>query len=226
MYGNPLVSVIIVVKNGERFLAEAIHSVVAQDYGPLEIVVVDGHSTDRTVQIAQSFAQVRTKIQESAGVSDAYNCGIETSQGEILAFLSHDDLWVPDKLTTQVDYLLENPDVPFCTAKASFFLEPGCAIPVGFREELLQGEHVAHIMETLVVRRRLFDSVGWFDTRLSTAEDVDWFARANDQGFAPIAIPKVLVHKRVHDANISLDAGNNRNILRALRSSIDRKRVI
>ena len=95
---NPLVTVIIIVRNGERFLEQAIQSVLAQTYNPLELIVVDGRSQDRTAQIAQSFAEVRYVQQINKGVSDAYNLGIAEATGELIAFLSHDDLWTSDKL--------------------------------------------------------------------------------------------------------------------------------
>lgn len=220
-----LVSIIIAVKNGERFLAEAINSVLAQDYRPIEIIVVDGHSVDGTAQIARSFAQVRLITQKGRGVSDAYNTGIDAARGEIITFLSHDDIWLPEKLSLQVTYLLEHPDSLYCSSRVKYFLEPGFAVPLGFRHELLDGEHVAHIMETVAVRRWLFDRIGVFDTNLSTAEDIDWFARAVDMGYEPVAIPKVLVYKRVHDSNISLGTENGSNILTALKKSLDRKKI-
>lgn len=223
--GNPLVSVIIAVKNGERFLASAINSVLEQDYRPIEIIVVDGQSEDRTAQIAQSFAQVGYIQQVNKGVADAYNVGIDAAKGELVAFLSHDDLWTPDKLSVQVNYLIDHPKIQYTIAKVKFFLEPGHSPPSGFRKELLENDHIGRIMETLVVRKSLFDVIGKFRTDLTTAEDVDWYARANDNGVPMAIIPKVLLYKRVHDANISLNVlVNNRNLLKALRQSIDRKR--
>jgi len=225
MNNNPLVSVIIAVKNGERFLASAIKSVLAQDYCPIEIIVVDGQSTDKTAQIAKSFAQVRYVIQQGHGIPDAYNTGIGAAQGEIIAFLSHDDRWTPDKLGVQVEVLTENPEIQYTVARMKFFLEQDQPIPAGFRPELLQGDHVGRVMETLVVRKSLFDDIGLFRTDLSTAEDVEWFSRANDHGIEMTVIPKVLLHKRVHNSNSSMTVENNRNLLKALRQSVHRKRA-
>jgi glycosyltransferase involved in cell wall biosynthesis len=224
---NPLVSVVVAVKNGERFLRSALDSVLAQEYHPLEIFVVDGISTDRTVEIARSFEQMHVIHQKSKGVASAWNEGIAAANGEFVAFLSHDDLWMPDKLRLQVTYLINHPEIHYVIARVKFFVEPGSRIPAGFRKELLQQDHVGRIMETLVVRKSLFDTIGTFTPQLSTAEDVDWFARAQDCGFPMAIIPHVLLHKRVHDANISLNLlENNHNLLQALRASIDRKRAL
>lgn len=223
--GNPLVSVIMAVKNGARFLASAIDSVLAQEYRPLEIVVVDGGSEDDSASIARSYPGVEVLPQTGAGIADAYNTGIDAANGDILAFLSCDDVWTPGKLSTQVGYLLAHSEVQYVTARARFFLEPGSAIPPGFRPNLLEGDHTAHIMETLVARRSAFRIVGRFDPTLSTAEDVDWFSRARDRGVPTAAIHAVLLHKRVHGNNLSLnDAAGTRDLLLAVKRSVDRKR--
>lgn len=123
---DDLVSVIMAVRNGERFLLQAIDSVLAQDYRPMEIIVVDGKSVDRTAEIAHSYPDVRYIYQENLGIPNAYNIGIEVSRGEYIAFLSFDDLWTSDKLRFQANYLNEQPDVQYTIARVKYFLEPGC----------------------------------------------------------------------------------------------------
>lgn len=218
------VTVIIVVRNGARFLAEAISSALSQSYQPTEIIIVDGHSTDDTAKIAKSFPEVRYLRQNRLGISNAYNLGIQAAQSEFVAFLSHDDLWTSDKLAVQIQYLLEHQDIMYCVAQTDFFLEPGNALPPGFRSNLLTGEHPARIMETLVARRHLFNLIGGFDEGLNTAEDVEWYARAADAQIPMMVINQVLLHKRIHDQNASLNTvENNRNLLMALRKTVSRK---
>jgi len=222
----PLVSVVMAVKNGERFLRAAIESVLAQQWHPLEVLVVDGHSSDRTAEIAKAYAPVHYIAQHGRGVADAYNLGIGAAKGEFIAFLSHDDLWTPDKLKSQMSYLLDHPEVQYVVAQAKFFLEPGHVLPRGFRPQLLERELVAYIMETLLARKSAFVQVGSFDPRLTSGEDVDWFSRAKDQKVPHGIIGRVLVHKRVHDANVSLnDSSTNQILLEVLRQSIARKRA-
>lgn len=220
------VSVIMIVKNGDRFLAEALLSIQRQTLPPLESLVVDGGSTDRTAEIARSFAGVRYLRQPDSGISNAYNFGIAQAQGELLAFLSHDDLWTPDKLAVQVSYLLTHPDCQYTVCRIRSFLEPGETPPAGFRRELLEQTPVAYIPETLLARRRLYDLVGLHDSDLSTAGDVDWYARVFDAGVVGHVCDQVLVHKRVHSRNTSLtDSSNNAQLLHALRRSVQRKQV-
>src|SRR4051812_31179197 len=114
---NPSVSVIIAVKNGERFLRDCLESVLAQTFQPVEIIVIDGHSTDSTPAIARSFPQVRYLLQSAPGLSAAYNQGIQGASGELIAFISHDDLWTPDKLAIQVNWMAARPDLVYTTAR-------------------------------------------------------------------------------------------------------------
>ena len=223
---KPLVSVIVAVKNGEAFIASAIKSVQEQDYRPLEIIVVDGQSEDGTAAIAQSFKDVRYFFQHNRGIADAYNVGLAAAQGEFVAFLSHDDMWLPEviaagRLPAPV------PTVQYTIGMIRFFLEPGHETPRGFRRELFQGLHVGRIMETLLARRSLFDVIGDFDSTMALAEDVDWYARASDRAIPMAVIPEILLlQKRVHSRNASSDAQtSNRELLKALKRSIDRKRA-
>ncbi|GAB4438358.1 MAG: hypothetical protein Kow0031_20240 [Anaerolineae bacterium] len=223
--GTGNISVIIAVKNGERFLAEALRSIAQQTLPPRQILVIDGHSTDDTARIAQSFSGVEFHEQTGSGIPNAYNCGVKLARGDLIAFLSHDDIWTPDKLAAQAGYLRDHPAAMYCVARAKFFLEPGCSLPPSFKPALLQGDHVARIMETLVARRELFDIVGGFNEALGVAEDVDWYARVADAGYPVNVLDKVLLHKRVHHINSSLTAEtHNRNLLTALRESAARKR--
>src|SRR5262249_22633073 len=106
------------------------------------------------------------------------------------------------------------------------FLEPGNAVPPGFKKELLEGEHVGKIMETLVARKTLFAAIGGFDGGMALAEDADWYARANDHKVSMAIIPHVLLHKRVHNGNASSDAQtSNRELLKAMKRSIERKKL-
>ena len=188
---SPLVSVVIAVKDGERYLTSAIDSVLEQEYRPIEVVVVDGQSADGTAKIAKSFPEVKYVLQTDKGISNAYNLGIDTSVGEFIAFISHDDLWTAKKLRLQVNCLVNNPEVQYTLARVKYFLEPGIDAPLGFRKELLVDDHVGYMMETLVARRALFDVVGRFNPDVSTAEDVDWFSRAKDHGVTSMTLPQV-----------------------------------
>ncbi|MFC2106017.1 glycosyltransferase family 2 protein, partial [Candidatus Bipolaricaulota bacterium] len=106
------VSAIIPVFNGERFLVEAIESVLAQDYDPLEIIIIDDGSTDNTPRIAAGYAdRIRYVRQENGGPAAARNAGLLHSHGEAVSFLDADDLWTPGKLMSQAAGLSERASV-------------------------------------------------------------------------------------------------------------------
>ncbi len=222
----PSVSVIMAVRNGERFLQQAIESVLSQDYSPIEVLIIDGHSSDRTKEIACSYPQIRYLLQPDQGISNAYNYGVISSQGELIAFLSHDDIWTPKKLSLQVEFLQKHPEVGYVIAQTQYFLEPGCAFPYqSLRADILEKNWILRMMEIVLIRRNVFEKVGLFDPSLSTAEDVDWFARADDEGIQMGVVHQILLHKRIHNQNISIySEQHHQNLLSALRKSARRKR--
>jgi glycosyltransferase involved in cell wall biosynthesis len=224
---RPRISVVIAVKNVERYLGEALRSVVDQSYPSTETIVVDGNSSDRSVDVANSFSGVRCISQVGSGLAGAWNQGIEASHGELIAFLDGDDRWLPDKLEAQVDLLRENPDAAGAIGLVRFFLQADAAAPPGLRPELLEGERVGPMPGTLLVRREVFDRIGTFDPSLTVALDVDWFARAKDAGFEFVTVQRPVLEKRFHEGNLSHmhPAGYQREMLRTLRSSVARQRA-
>jgi len=124
-----------------------------------------------------------------------------------------------------VNYLIQHPEIQYTIAKVKFVLEDGHSIPPGFRPELLEGEHIGCIMETLVARKALFEAMGKFNPEFKVAEDVDWFSRAKDNNIPIAVMAEVLLHKHIHNTNLSLNSPvNNQNLLKIMRQSIERKR--
>jgi glycosyltransferase involved in cell wall biosynthesis len=198
-----LVSVIIPVFNGELYLRAALDSVFAQDYKPYEVIVVDDGSTDKTAAIISEFKDVAYLRQSNQGVAAARNTGLDVARGEFIAFLDQDDLWVPNKLSVQVQYFLDHPEVQYTLTHQQYFLEPGTTIPVWFRKELLSEPHPGFVPSTLMVRRSVFQKTGRFETQYSHASDSDWFFKASQADLPMAVIPELLVHRRIHPANES-----------------------
>ena len=170
---QPLVSVIIPVYNGARYLRPALESVFAQTYHPFEVIVVDDGSTDDSGAIAQSFPEVRYIQQANQGVAAARNHGIDAARGEFFAFLDQDDLWTPEKLKLQMAHLLDNPELGYTLTQQKYFLDPGGTLPAWFRKELFASVHTGWVLGTVVVRRTAFVQVGNFFTGYSAANDSD-----------------------------------------------------
>lgn len=224
---RPLVSVVIAARNAERYLRDALDSVMAQTYDRHETIVVDGHSTDGTADIVRSFSGVRHAMQKGSGFAVAWNEGIDAAQGDLVALLDSDDIWTRDKLALQVARLQEEPRVDCVLGHLRFFLGGDGPPPPSFRPELLASAHPGHMPGALLARRAVFETVGRFGASWEIASDVDWFARLKDSGTPVAMLPNVLLHKRVHDANLSYTARvpiYRREILQALKDSADRQR--
>jgi glycosyltransferase involved in cell wall biosynthesis len=200
--GAVKVSIVIPVRNGARFLPEALEDVRRQTHSEHETIVVDGRSTDGSAAIARC-AGARVIEQPGDGFADAWNLGVAAAGGEALAFLDSDDRWDPEKLAAQLEVLRSRPEVDYVITRMQFFIEPGVPYPPGFRPHLLEGDHVANMPSALLIRRSAFDRVGPFRTDMRVANDIEWFARVKDAGLTRAIVPRVLVRKRVHDANWS-----------------------
>jgi glycosyltransferase involved in cell wall biosynthesis len=219
------VSVIVAVLNGERFIIPALQSIFTQNYAPYEVIVVDGNSVDRTAPISQFFRSVKYICQGGRGLACGRNTGLEAAKGELIAFLDSDDLWLSNKLSTQVDYLLQNPEIHYVNAWVKFFVEPGARLRPGHTKTFLDQVHVGRTPGTLLARRSVFNLIGSFDPALSIACDVEWFKRAKDRDVPMFIIPDVLLYKRIHDRNLSSDVRTNRReVLSLIRRTIGRQR--
>jgi len=222
---RPLVSVIIPVYNGECYLAEALDSIFAQDYRPMEVIVVDDGSVDGTADIAKSYKEIRYIYQTNQGQGMAMNAGIMAARGEFIAFLDADDMWPPNKLSVQMDHLLKHPQVGYIIARMQNFLEPGTKRPSRITKDLLLTDYVALSVGTLVVRKPVFERIGNFDKSYGHAKDVDWFVRAKEAGIPMAILPEILLYRRLHSSNRSYRTqARTSEFLRVVKSSIDRKR--
>ncbi len=220
------ISAIVIARNAAHFVAEALESIVRSSRVPDEIILIDGASTDATREIAAGFPGVRVIVQQSQGIAGAYNEGIAAATNELVAFLSSDDRWMPDKLRRQSLLMAEQPELDLVVCHVQHVLEPGCATPPGFRRALLDAPVPGFIMECLLVRRRVFDRIGMMDPAIAVSNDTDWYARARDHGVRMHLLDESLVWKRVHDRNSSLTAPDiNQQLLQALRRSVERKRA-
>lgn len=226
-----LVSVIIPVYNGERYLGAALESVLTQTYRPVEIIVVDDGSTDDTAQVVQAFARRCTVPlhyfrQENQGHAAARNQGIAKAAGDLSAFLDCDDIWLPHKLECQLALLQQSAEAGYALVFQQFFLEAGLPRPPWVRPELLDKPQPGFIPSCLVVRRSLWGEIGAFNADLVTSSDVDWFFRAHDARVPFVNVPEVLVRRRIHARNQSrFVQTTHREILAAARGSVRRKRA-
>jgi glycosyltransferase involved in cell wall biosynthesis len=225
MTGRPTISVVIHVFNCEKFLAAAVESVLAQTLPATEILVIDDGSTDGTAAIAKSFASpVHYEWREHAGVPAVRNHAIAVASGEWFAFLDADDLWTPDKLEVQFDFMLRRPELLFTMTHAKFFLEPGCVIPPGFRPQWFESDQIGSLFSSFLARKKVFDIVGGFDPALDPSDDVDWLARAKDLRVPMAFLDETLLLRRVHGSNVTGVPRNGNSLLQVVKRTLDRQR--
>jgi glycosyltransferase involved in cell wall biosynthesis len=146
MSGNrPLVSVIMPTYNSAAFVAETIESVLAQTYDPIELVVVDDASDDATPEIVGRYGQRypdRVRLQratERAGPCRRRNDALDVACGSLIAWLDHDDLWVPDKTARQVEVMKARPDVGLVYSGFEAF-DSETREPIPWRDRELEAE--------------------------------------------------------------------------------------
>lgn len=222
---HPSISTIVVVQNGERYLSGAIESIINQTHQPDEIIVVDGYSKDNTAEVAKSYPQVSYICQRGRGLANARNTGIEHANGELIAFLDHDDYWSPEKLQVQLNYFIDHPNIQYSYANVKLFLEPGSQLRHGFRQQQFNQEQIGRTPGTLVARKCLFDIIGNFNSSFMIGCDVDWFTRAKDLQIAAAYVPQTLLYKRVHNSNLSRNTNTNKKeVFKLIKQSLDRRR--
>lgn len=218
------VSVVVPVFNGEPFLADALRSAFQQECPPAEIIVIDDGSTDGSAEVAHRFPGVRYIHQPNQGVAAARNAGIAAASCGLIALLDADDVWAPEKLAIQVDWLKEHPETGYVTAMFRNFLEPGTPKPLWITEKQLR-EDLPGGMPNLVVRKPVFDLVGLFDATYRQGADFDWVLRAREAGIQSATLPQTLLHRRIHESNLSHQWQGSREVLmRSLRKAVTRRR--
>jgi len=222
-----LVSVIIPAYNGEKYLREALDSVFAQDYDPIEVVVVDDGSTDRTASIAKSYPGVRYVYEENQGHAVAKNTGLANCTGELISFLDADDYWPSDKLRIQSAYLASHPDLGCVIGKMRNFLDGEMSRPNWIPESMMAEDGVALSLGAILSHRWVFNQIGHFNVSYWHGNDLDWFIRVTEAKIPMGIMPNVFLHRRIHAANLSKE----QNVLakeriRILKASMDRKRGV
>lgn len=226
MNSNPLVSVIIPVYNGERYLDEAIGSVLAQTYQPIEIIVIDDGSTDGSADVAKRCSTVRYCVQENQGIGAARNHGVDLARGTCVAFLDADDVWTQDKLAYQMEALQNDPTVDVVFGYAKEFQSVGSAQEV--RDARISDVKAVpgHIPSAMLVTKQAFHRAGPFESKWRVGEFADWYLHAMEKGLRMTMLPNLVVWRRVHGGNNGVRQREAfGDYVRILKASLDRRRA-
>ena len=228
MVDNPVVSVIIPVYNGERYLAESIQSVLDQTLAPDEIIVVDDGSTDATAQIVADLSvsasvPIRYIYQTNQGPAAARNTGIRLAQGDILAFQDSDDVWAPQKQQKQVALLSAEPPADIVTGWTQQYADDTDP-PSGDLSSPLPKPYADFHLQSKLIRAQLFTRVGLLGETLTFGEDIDWMVRAIQSGAILRPQQEVVVYYRRHAHNLTNRIGSpDRYLILALRRAMRRR---
>jgi glycosyltransferase involved in cell wall biosynthesis len=222
----PLVSVIIPVYNGARFLAQAVDSVLAQRYPCVEIIVVDDGSTDDVAgAVAALPVDVRLFRQENAGPAAARNRGIRDASGDFLAFLDVDDLWPENNLGVLAAALVRDPQLQVVSGHAQMMILDEASGRFEYRGN--PRESFPYYIGAALYRRDVFRRVGLFDAHMRMAEDTDWYQRLHESGLKSERLPQVTLLVRRHGANMTAGKSKeelNLTALAAFKKALDRSR--
>jgi len=217
---RPLVSIVVPVYNSEAFLRETLESIFALEYEPFEVIVVDDGSTDGSGAIARSFPAVRYLRQENRGPAAARNAGIAVAEGEFVAFVDSDDLVLPHKLSVQVGYLLEHPEVTGVMGRQVWITPPPNAV-----RDRVWGDLDGVQPLSMVIRRQPLLDVGCFDPALRVAEDTDLLVRLREHGYEFLVLPDVVMRRRYHGENLVAGRREAPLPLELLKAKLERERT-
>jgi glycosyltransferase involved in cell wall biosynthesis len=211
-----MISVVMPIFNAERFLAEAMDSLLAQTYPHFEIIAVDDGSTDTSVAILERFAQkdsrVRVVRQEHAGISAAMNRGIALSTRPWIARMDADDVAAPDRFARQLTAARQQPHVVVWGSFAEHINTVGRVLGLSrtgptseeaFDRLRAAGKDIFVVNPTAMLRRDIVERVGGYDGRFTCCEDFELFDRMAEHG-PIIAIAEPLVQYRVHATSVSM----------------------
>lgn len=212
---NATVDVVMPAYNASQYLHETVESVLAQTLDDFELLIIDDGSTDNTAEIAHYYSQRDSRVklfsQTNQGISVARNKGLQLTSGKFVAFIDADDQWLPDKLTSHIQHLNRNDNLGVSFGRVEFLSSNGR--PTGkFSNSTLKNLKPRYFLyenptitgSNLVVRREVFQNIGYFDENMSYAEDLDWCLRVMcSQKWKIEGINMVLTRYRTTEVGLS-----------------------
>ena len=219
---NPFISVVIAVYNGEKYIEQAIQSILNQDYSNLEVIVVDDGSTDNTTSCVRSINDQRIKYiqQDNRGQSAARNTGIKNANGTILGFLDADDVWSHHHIASLIPFLHDDSEFDSVRGFSRFFRS------TGMHTITMAETFGLELIGSALYRKSLFDRVGLFDESMRRGEDLDWRIRFEEEGGKEKRVSDIVVFCRRHAENMTNSTtANTKGRIEAFRKKLARQRI-
>ncbi|WP_296560159.1 glycosyltransferase [Pigmentiphaga sp.] len=220
-------SIIVPVRNGQRFLAQALSSIVGNASAADELIVIDDGSTDGTAAILDAFQQDHACLRlgsDGVGPAGARNLGLEVAAGRFIAFLDHDDQWPAGRLDAHCGALERN-GAPAIMGKTRYVVEDEAQ---SSRFRFPDGQQAGHLhhLGASTFRREVFQQHGRFDPDLRFSEDQDFFLRLADAGCDIRRVPEIGLLYRVHETNMTRGVPTrDLGLFQVLHASIQRRRA-
>jgi glycosyltransferase involved in cell wall biosynthesis len=222
---KPQISVIIPAYRAEKYIAEAIESVLNQTLKPFEVIVVDDGSPDNLYEVAKEYVPnvlLFKKVNE--GIAKTRNFGLRKASGNLIAFLDADDYWPEYHLEVLYKKMKESNHTELVFGSTQEFVSPEFSkeqIGKG-REELFSSVPVPG---STLIKKEVFDKVGTFDESLQAAEFIDWFDRTKNKGISSQSIGDTVLFRRLQlENNGVVNKNSQKDYLKVLRASLARKK--
>ncbi|MGD0611139.1 MAG: glycosyltransferase family 2 protein [Anaerolineales bacterium] len=215
----PLISIVTPCLNRANYIAEAVESVLIQDFPSYEHIVTDGGSSDGTLDILRTYPHLRVVSEPDQGMYDAINKGIRMARGEIVGLLNTDDLYAEGCFEAVAGAFEQNPDAAAVVGGVTIFRDEAggrrtlTVTPAIKPDELwfrlIQGSPVTN---GWFFRRSVFERVGYFDLRYHISSDRQFLIHAAlDGGVRPVPIRQVLYHYRQHSGSATITSLGSRS---------------
>jgi glycosyltransferase involved in cell wall biosynthesis len=226
------VSVVIPVRNGAAFVAEAIESVLVQTGNGArvtQVIVVDNNSTDETSAAVETFIATRgagrvTLLSEKRpNAANARNAGARVATGDWLAFLDADDLWLPEKLQRQMQARERHPETELLFTLGAEFISPEIHAEDRGKLAVRPEPYAMLTPSSLLLRREVFAHVGDLPD-VPSGEFIAWYGWARELGYKELVVPEVLVKRRIHGGNSTRVGGAMTAYPAAMKWLLDRRR--
>lgn len=216
----PLLSIITPCYNRAGLITSAIESTLDQDYPHVEHIIVDGGSTDGTLDVLRRYPHLRVISESDRGMYDALNKGVRLARGQVIGFLNTDDCYEPQIFGSVMQTMLDDPNLGAVVGGATFFREPS-GQPPGTQKIIASFSPVApqelyyrltrgvSIFNAWFFRRNVFDLAGEFDIRYRASADRDFLIRLAIRGLPYACLGQTVYHYRQHSASMTISDGGN-----------------
>jgi glycosyltransferase involved in cell wall biosynthesis len=211
------ISVLLPFYNAEKYLGEAIESVLAQTHRDLELILIDDGSTDGGTAIAKGYAakdpRIRFIQQANAGISETLNRGLKLARNEWVARMDADDVMMPNRLERQLDFISRQPDIAIASSFVYYINSRGRIIgqskseysdPAAVAKAYANRQLIGFTHPAVIMRKSVIEAVGGYRDQFLAAEDTDLWNRVVETGALVVVQPEHLLKYRIHNESVSV----------------------